>query len=79
MRVLSRIKDWMEKFASDELSPEEIMEIRAREGTLSGPIMKRGVKKVFHSLRNGLRQISLFIMLFFDFFDDVVSFNDFGF
>ncbi len=32
--MLNRLREWVERFTADEPTPEEIMEIRAREGTL---------------------------------------------
>jgi len=50
--VFRRIKEWLELFTADEPTPEQIMEIRAREGTLLDDLReaKEGVKGFLHEL-----------------------------
>jgi len=50
--VISRVREWLERFVADEPTPEEIMEIRAREGTLLDDLhdAKEGVKEFLHEL-----------------------------
>jgi len=40
--MLNRLREWVERFTADEPTPEEIMEIRAREGTLLDDLREAG-------------------------------------
>lgn len=50
--MLNRLREWVERFTADEPTPEEIMEIRAREGTLLDDLReaKEGVAEFLHEL-----------------------------
>ena len=50
--MFCRVKEWLERFTADEPTPEEIMEIRAREGTLLDDLRdaKEGAKDFFREL-----------------------------
>lgn len=50
--MLCRVREWLERFAADDLSPEEILELRAREGTLLDDLReaKEGAKQFVKEL-----------------------------
>ena len=50
--MFCRVKEWLERFTADEPTPEEIMEIRAREGTLLDDLRdaKEGARDFFREL-----------------------------
>ena len=51
-KMFSRVKEWLERFTSDEPTLEEMMEIRARKNTLLDDLRdaKEGVKGFLHEL-----------------------------